>query len=206
MSIVSNYIWERAADGGSNPVSLALQQVKLRGREVCLFCLCSSPGEETGGRMTERLTEWFHRICLPACEGRRLPAPRELLEPELGRICGGSADRERGNYAVLLLTGNAFCLCGEGDVTAQLVNYRYDRPQMKVLPRPLSGRIQKGAGLLLHTPELVRRLRQEEVCQMLHGPRLRQEEGIDRRLRELYREGRDRGNTEAVGGIYLQVL
>lgn len=206
MGIVSNYIWEKAADGGPNPVSLVLQQVKLRGREICLFCVCSSPNEELGGRMTERLTEWFHRKCLPACEGRVQPVPRELLEPELGHICGELTGQRSWGYCVLLLTGNAFYLCGAGDVTVQLVNYKYNRPQMKILTPPLSGRIQKGAGLLLHTPELVRSLEQEEVCQILHGKGLCQEEGIGRRLRELYREGRDRGNTGPVGGIYLQML
>lgn len=206
MGIVSNYIWERAADGRVNPVSLVLQQVKLRGREVCLFCVCSSPGEEIGGRMTERLTEWFHRKCLPACERRAQTAPRELLEPELRDICGERPVQEPWGYCILLLTGNVFCLCGEGDVAVRLVNYRYNRPQMKILSTPLSGRIQRGAGLLLHTPELVRSLRQEEVCQIMHGKGLCQEEGIGRRLRELYREGRDRGNTGAVGGIYLQML
>lgn len=74
MNIVSNYIWEKAADGGRNPVSLALQQVRLRGREICLFCVCDSPGEESGGRMTEQLVEWFHRKCLPACGHRALPS------------------------------------------------------------------------------------------------------------------------------------
>ncbi len=171
-----------------------------------MFCVCNSPGEEWGGRMTERLTEWFHRKCLPACERGRKAAPRELLEPELHHICGELTGRDMGGYAILLLTGNLFCLYAAGDVTAQLVNYRYNHPQMKVLPSPLSGRIQKGAGLLLHTPELIRGLRQEEVCQILHGPKLCQEEGIGRRLGELYREGQDRGNTAAAGGIYLQML
>lgn len=205
MSIISNYIWENAADGGTNPVSLVLQQVKVRGREIALFSVCHSP-EEREASLTEQLTEWFHRICLPACEGRAAPAPWELLEPELRRLCGELPWREPWGYCSAMLVGNAFCLFGRGDVTAQLINYRYNRPRMKRLEMPLYGRIQRGAGLLLHTPELTGNLLREEVCQILHGKWLDQEEGIGRRLREMYREGRSRGNRGAVGGIYLQVL
>lgn len=39
MHIISNYIWEKAAEGGVNPLSLVLQQVRVRGREVCLLSL-----------------------------------------------------------------------------------------------------------------------------------------------------------------------
>lgn len=204
MGIVSNYIWEKAADGSANPVSLTLQQVKVRGREIDLFCVCNSP-EEKEVSLTERLTEWFHKKCLPACEGRAAPVPRQLLEPELRHICGELPRREPWGYCALLLAGNAFCLCGEGNVETRLINYRYDRPRMKRLPTPLYGRIQRGAGLLLHTAGLFENLEQEEVCQILHGKGLCQEEGIGRRLRELYREGRCRGNTQPVGGIYLQM-
>lgn len=88
MGFVSNYIWERAVDGGINPISLVLQQVKVKGREICLSCVCSSSVQEVGGQVAERLTEWFHRVCLPACEGRALPMPAELIKPELEKICG----------------------------------------------------------------------------------------------------------------------
>ena len=212
MNIVSNYIWERAADGGRNPVSLVLQQVRLRGREICLFCVCDSPKEELGGQMTEQLVEWFHKICLPACEGRTLPVPRELLEPELRGIReelqGPKSDLRQGvlNYGGLLLTGSNFYLFGEGDTRVQLANYRYNRPQLKELNFPLMGKIQRGVGLLIHTPQLIKNLKPEEVCQILHGERRWQEERIGRRLKELYQEGRSRGNTGPVGGIYLQVL
>lgn len=212
MNIVSNYIWERAADGGRNPVSLVLQQVRLRGREICLFCVCDSPKVELGGRMTEQLVEWFHKICLPACEGRTLPVPRELLEPELRGIReelqGLKSDLQQGvlNYGGLLLIGSNFYLFGEGDMRVQLANYRYNRPQLKELNFPLMGRIQRGVGLLIHTPQLIKNLKPEEVCQILHGERRWQEERIGRRLKELYQEGRSRGNTGPVGGIYLQVL
>ena len=227
MGIVSNYVWERAADGRANPVSLVLQQVKVRGREIALFCVCNSPaGANTDishpllmdaiprrkptvctekESLTEGLTEWFHRECLPACEGRNAQTPQELLEPELRRVCGELPRQETWKYCALLLVGNAFYLCGDGDVAAQLVNYRYNHPRMKRLATPLHGRIQRGAGLLLYTPELIKNLEQEEVCQILHGEGLRREEGIGRRLRELYREGRSRGNTGPVGGIYLQI-
>ncbi len=205
MSIISNYIWEKAADGGINPVSLVLQQVKIRGREIDLFCVCDSSDEKEAS-MTEQLTEWFHRKCLPACEGRTAPMPRDLLEPELRRVCGELPGQGAWGYCAALLVGNTFCLCGQGDVSAQLINYRYNHPRIKRLSIPLYGRIQRGAGLLLHTPELIRDLRQEEVCQILHGKELCQEEGIGRRLREMYREGRSRGNRGPVGGIYLQVL
>ena len=212
MSIVSNYIWERAADGGRNPVSLALQQVRLRGREICLFCVCDSPGEELGGRMTEQLVEWFHKTCLPACGHRTLPQPRELLEPEphgiQGELQGLESDSQQGtlNYGGLLLTGNSFYLFGKGSIKVQLANYRYNRPQLKELDFPLAGRIQRGVGLLIHTPQLTANLRPEEVCQILHGEGRQPEERIGRRLKELYREGRSRGSTGPMGGIYLQVL
>ena len=201
MHIISNYIWEKAAEGGVNPLSLVLQQVRVRGREVCLFCVCSSLGKEQGGRMTEQLVEWFHRCCLPACEGRTLPGLRELLEPELHGI-----QREELSYGGLLLAGSSFYLFGEGDIRARLINYRYNRPQLKELGYPLSGRIQKGVGILLHTPELIKNLEPKELCQILHGEGRWQEARMGRRLKELYREGRSRGNTGPVGGIYLGVV
>lgn len=208
MGIVSGYIWERAADGGTSPISLVLQQVKVKGREVCLLCICSSPGQEAGGHMTEQLVEWFHRVCLPACEGRNLPVPQELMEPELKSICGELPQRD-GNaigYGGMLLIGSRFYLFGEGEVVTQLVNYRYNRPQMRILAAPMAGRVQRGVGLLSHTPGLLDRLKQEEVCQILHGEGVWKEERIGRRLRELYQEGRSRGNTGPVGGIYLQIV
>lgn len=225
MNIISNYIWEKAAEGGVNPLSLVLQQVRVRGREVCLFCVCSSFGKEQGGRMTEQLVEWFHRCCLPACEGRKLPGLRELLEPELHGIRRELLEpephgirrellepephgiqREELSYGGLLLAGNSFYLFGEGDIRARLINYRYNRPQLKELEYPLSGRIQKGVGILLHTPELTKNLEPKELCQILHGEGRWQEARMGRRLKELYREGRSRGNTGPVGGIYLGVV
>ena len=216
MSIVSNYIWEKGTGGGRNPVSLAVQQVKLQvglqGREICLFCVCESMKEEPGGRMTERLVEWFHKSCLPACGGRRLPTPREMLDQELYSIRKDLLGLEENlqqdgiNYAGLLLIGSSFYLFGEGDMKVQLVNYRYNRPQLRELEVPLSGRIQKGVGLLLHTPQFTESLDPAEVCQILHGEGRWQEERIGRRLKELFQEGRSRGSTGAVGGIYLHVL
>ncbi|MCI9072489.1 MAG: hypothetical protein HFH80_06695 [Lachnospiraceae bacterium] len=212
MNILSNYIWEKAAEGGANPLSMVLQQVRLRGREVCLFCVCSSFRKEQGGRMTEQLVEWFHRCCLPACEGRALPGLRELLEPELAgirrelRTGGRDARGEDLSYGGLLLAGSSFYLFGEGDMKAQLVNYRYNRPQLKELCFPLSGRIQKGVGILLHAPELTRNLEPQEVCQILHGEGRWQEARMGRRLRELHQESRSRGGTGPVGGIYLRVV
>lgn len=213
MGIVSNYIWERAADGGVSPVSLVLQQVKVQGREIGLFCVCTSREEALGGYMTERLVEWFHKVCLPACEKRKLPPLQSLLEPELacihreldaGQQAGAAA--EQLGYRGLLLAGSRFFLFGQGEVSVQLVNYRYNRPQLRVLSAPLAGRIQRGVGLLLHTPELTGQLAPEEVCQILHGEGDWQEQRIGRRLRELYQEGRSRGSADAVGGIYLQMM
>lgn len=208
MNIVSGYIWERATDGGTSPISLVLQQVKVKGREVCLLCICSSPGQEAGGRMTEQLVEWFHRVCLPACEGRSLPVPQELMELELESICRELPQQDENDigYSGMLLIGSRFYLFGEGNVMTELVNYRYNRPNMRILAAPMAGRVQRGVGLLLHTPGLLERLKQEEVCQILHGEGVWQEKRIDRRLRELYQEGRSRGNTAPVGGIYLQIV
>lgn len=207
MVFVTNYIWERAEDGGINPISLVLQQVKVKVREVCLLCICDSHGQDVGGQVAERLTEWFHKVCLPACEGRIPPMPAELMEPELERIRGSLSQRGIAalEYGGLLLIGSQFYLFGEGDVTVQLVNYRYNRPQMKALSAPMAGRIQKGIGLLLHTSQLFCGLKREEICQILHGEGVWREDQIGRRLKELYREGRSRGSTGPVGGIYLQV-
>ncbi|MCM1118010.1 MAG: hypothetical protein NC543_01410 [bacterium] len=212
MGFVSNYIWERAADGGTNPISLVLQQVKVKGREACLLCICGSSccgsGQRIGGQMAEQLVEWFHKVCLPACEGRVLPMPAELMEPELEMIYGSLSQGGRAalDYGGLLLIGNQFYLFGEGNIAVQLINYRYNRPHMRMLAAPMAGRMQRGIGLLLHTPELLRGLKKEEICQILHGEGVWREERIARRLRELCREGRSRGSTGAVGGIYLQVV
>ncbi len=206
MGIVSNYIWEKGVDGGRNPVSLVAQQVGIRGREICLFCICESLQGEWGGYMTERLVDWFHKICLPACGGRRQPGPRELLEGELYDIEREVSDQSRGSYGGLLLIGNGFYIFGKGNIIIRLVNCRYNRPQIKELSFPMSGRIQRGVGLLLHTPLLTEKLEPQEICQILYGEGRWQEGRMDRRLRELWQEGRSRGNTGPVGGIYLQVL
>lgn len=212
MEIITNYIWERAADGGINPVSLVLQHVKLKGREVCLLCICSSFRQEKGGYMTEQLVEWFHRVCLPACEGRKLPTPEELLESELRHILRElTAQKTKTpedvlDYGGMLLIGSRFYLFGEGEVMVRLVNYRYNRPQLKPLAAPLCGRIQRGAGLLLYTPGLVSHLEIEEMCQILHGEGPWREERLGRRLKELFQESRSRGNTAEAGGIYLQMI
>ncbi len=215
MSIVSNYIWEKGTDGGRNPVSLLVQQVKqqtgLRSREISLFCVCESSEEELGGHMTEHLVDWFHKSCLPACGGRQPSVLRGLLEREVHGLLreltgGGDAQRDRIHYGGLLLTGNSFYLFGQGDVRVRLVNYRYNRLQLKTLDFPLSGKIQKGVGLLIHTPLLTEKLNSDEVCRIMHGGGGWQEERIGKRLKELLQEGRSRGSTGPVGGIYLQVL
>lgn len=212
MSILTSYIWEKAADGGTSRISLALQQVKLRGREVCLLCISSSTCTETGGYMSEQLVEWFHRECLPACESRTAPLPEKLLEPELCcirrelKIQRTKIQADTLSYGGLLLICGRFYLFGEGEVMVQLVNYRYNRPRLKTLAAPLHGRIQRGAGLLLHTPGLVSGLETEEVCQILHGEGPWREERLGSRLKELYQESRSRGNMAEAGGIYLQMV
>lgn len=105
-----------------------------------------------------------------------------------------------------MLIGSRFYLFGEGDVTVQLVNYRYNYPHIRALAAPMAGRMQRGIGLLLHTSQLFYGLKMEEICQILHGEGVWREERIGRRLRELYRESRSRGSIGPVGGIYLQVV
>lgn len=204
MSIVSNYIWEKGLDGGRNPVSLLVQQAVIRGREICLFCVCESPRGEWGGRMTEQLVDWFHKICLPACGVRRPPNPGDLLKGELNEIERGVSEQD--SYGGLLLVGNRFYMFGKGNMKIRLVNCRYNRPQIRELGYPMWGRIQRGVGLLLHTPLLTEKMELEEVCQILHSEGKWQEERMGKRLKELWQEGRSRGSTGPVGGIYLQVL
>ena len=68
MKYYSHYLWESA--GRENPVSLVLQQVKLKKGRCLLACICDgsrskADGSLISGYFTERLVEWFHHQCLP---------------------------------------------------------------------------------------------------------------------------------------------
>lgn len=230
MEYYSNFLWEKGKEDCSR-VSLVLQHVQIRKKQVLLACVCESEnlgeiGVTESGYFTEGLVEWFHRSFLKQCERNISDGEAEKLleqeilrlETDIKRFTERKQRKEALHYWGILLWENRFCIFHKGSCEGYLINKRFQKKHMRRLGISvrdgeagqagrqrewLSGYIQRGVGILLCTAGFIRCLESEEVVEVLDLEGDMSEQRLGKRLQELRQENVRRGEAESVGAIYL---
>ena len=227
MKYYSHYIWENGEVKGQNPVSLVLQQAKLRKGRCLLACICDGTRiieneSLVSGYITERLVEWFHGKCIPTLQITMNDAKiRHMLEEELAKIeeevkefekqKGITADYDIWGMAV---KNDYFCCFWKGDCKGYIFNKRFNRKQRRNLKdiicqkeecqlQLIEGNLQKGVGILLCSPLFDSNLIEEEMLEVLSEEDL-EDKDIGKRLRELWKENQKRGERGHAGAVFFR--
>ena len=227
MKYYSHYIWENEKLEGQNPVSLVLQQAKLRKGRCLLACICdgtrSIENESlVSGYVTERLTEWFHGKYIATLQvsmnGIKI---QHMLEEELAKIEEELEEygRQKGSVVECDLLGMAvwndsFCCFWKGDCKGYIFNKRFNRKQRRDLKEVIGqkeegqiqlveGNLQKGVGILFCSSLFDGYIREEEMLEVLSEEDLADKE-IEKRLRELWKENQKRGERGHAGAVFFR--
>ena len=227
MKYYSHYIWENGDVKGQNPVSLVLQQVKLRKGRCLLACICdgtrSIENESlVSGYITERLVEWFHGKCIPTLQITMNDAKiRHMLAEELAKIEEEVKEFEKqkgitADYDILGMTvwNDCFCCFWKGDCKGYIFNKRFNRKKRRNLKeiigqkegcqmQLIEGNLQKGVGILLCSPSFEGNLMEEEMLEVLSEEGL-EDKDIGKRLRELWKENQKRGERGHAGAVFFR--
>ena len=227
MKYYSHYIWENGEVKEQNPVSLVLQQAKLRKGRCLLACICdgtrSIENESlVSGYVTERLVEWFHGKCIPILQITANDAKiRHMLEEELEKIEEEVKEFEkqkgiRADYDILGMTvwNDCFCCFWKGGCKGYIFNKRFNRNQRRNLKDVIfrkeesqvqfvEGNLQKGVGILLCSSLFEGNLREEEMLEVLSEEGLGDKD-IGKRLRELWKENQKRGERGHAGAVFFR--
>lgn len=222
MNYVSQYLWEKGAADQVNPVSVVLQQAKIRGKSVLLACVCEggSEGEDSvteSGYFTERLIEWFYHVFLKKYMKKDAEEEAEAaLYAEFEKIYRELADygRKRGfepklNYWGILLKENSFWMFSKGNCQGYLLNKRFNRRQIRSLNTTeqmsfLSGKVQKNLGIFLCNISFTAHFEKEELLEVLFGEKELTEEKAEKHLKELWQENISRGGSKSTGAVYIR--
>ena len=227
MKYYSHYIWENGDVKEQNPVSLVLQQAKLRKGRCLLACICdgtrSIENESlVSGYVTERLVEWFHGKCIPTLQitvnDAKIP---HMLEEELAKIEEEVKEFEKhkgitADYDILGMTvwNDWFCCFWKGDCKGYVFNKRFNRKQRRNLKSVIfrkeesqmqlaEGNLQKGVGILICSSLFESNLREEEMLEVLAEEGL-EDKDIGKRLRELWKENQKRGERGHAGAVFFR--
>ena len=213
MKYYSHYLWESA--GRENPVSLVLQQVKLKKGRCLLACICDgsrskADGSLISGYFTERLVEWFHHQCLPLInQSGKTEKIHQLLEKEIKSM-------PVYDLSGMLVWGEQFCYFEKGDVKSLLFNRRFNKKQCRNLSQMLfdkdkgeelllvSGTLQKGISILISTAGFCEHISEKEMLEVLFEEKAKDVE-IQKRLKELWKEDIVRGGAEYAGAVFFRV-
>lgn len=226
MKYFSHYYWE--SSDGENPISVILQQVKLRKGRCLLACICdgsksSSQKSLVSGYFTERLVEWFHQKFIPAKQKglqensifRMLTEEMKQIEEELQEY-----EKQKGIVAVydilgMILCEQFFCCFGQGGCKGFLFNQRFNKKQRRnlkgIMLQPeedrriqvVQGSLQKGIGILLCSALYDTEISEEEMVEVLSEEHL-QDKDIQKRLKELWKENQKRGECGNAGAIFFR--
>ncbi len=228
MKYYSHYLWENGNAKKQNPVSVVLQQVKLRKGRCLLACVCDGTGSSeneslVSGYFTERLVEWFHRRYIPTLQmrthsmstdqmlGEELIKMEEELQ-EYGRQKGIVAE-----YDVLgmVVWDDEFCCFWKGDCKGYLFNRRFNKKQRRNLKELIcqkeengrmqlvQGSLQKGVGIVLCSSLFDTNLTEEEMVEVLAEEHIKDED-IRKRLTELWKENQKRGEDRHAGAVFFR--
>lgn len=166
---------------GEGTPFLLLSQFQCRELPVCLAYLAdgihflnTDPVDEL--RLWCRSFPWPKAVKHP---GRWLArAEKELAE----RVAGSGEDASR--YTLMLAVGENLLLMGKGQ-QVYLINTSYGRGYAELLQPDFRGILEAGAGILLATPAFTGNLRLERLGKALCPGELKEEQQMERRLREL---------------------
>lgn len=222
MNMYSQCLWEKGSSVDINPVSVVLQQVSSEKKETLLACVCEGMGEvkevaTQSGYFTERMVEWFHSKYLKGLfeKGRETEITKSL-EDELekcmkeleryGRKHGGIKIQ----YSGILIRNTQCWILSNSESGIYLFNRRYNKVHARYITlqkerRVWEGRVQKNIGLLLCTCSFGEILSKEECLEVLFKQGKYDEKQMEKRLKELWREGEKRGLDKA-GVVYIQTF
>ena len=228
MKYYSHYIWESGSVERQNPVSIVLQQVKLRKGRCLLVCICDGTGSGenaslVSGYLTERLVEWFHHKYIPTLQKKDPDRSTFwVLTEELKRIEEELEEygRQKGTVATYDVLGMAVCdsefFCFlKGKCKGYLFNRRFNKKQIRNLKalvyqgeeesriQLVQGSMQKGVGILLCSPLFDTNISEDEMLEVLSEEHL--EDGdIQKRLGELWKENKKRGENGHAGAVFFR--
>lgn len=227
MKYYSHYIWESGSEEKENPVSVVLQQVRMKNHRCLFICVCDGTRSErygslVSGYFTERLVEWFHQHYLGRlCRKDKEEDVLQALSKELKRI--GEELKEYGRqkridaaYDIwgILMYDNLFWSFAQGECKGYLFNRRFNKKQRTSLERTIfqesgrqmklaHGRLQKDIGILICNPVFDANLSEEEMLEVLFEERLADRD-IQKRLREIWRENVRRGGKAYAGAVFFR--
>ena len=228
MKYYSHYIWEKGDVEKQNPVSVVLQQVKLRKGRCLLACVCDGTGSAeneslVSGYFTERLVEWFHRKYIPTLQMKvHNMSIQQLLCEELKKMDEelqefGMKKGYLTTYAALgmVVWNDEFCCFWKGPCKGYFFNRRFNKKQRRDLGELLyqrkeesqmqlvQGSLQKGVGILLCSPLFDTNITEDEMLEVLSPEHLKDGE-IQKHLMELWKENRWRGENGYAGAVFFR--
>lgn len=207
MKYITGYLWEQGSD------SVLLQQVKA-GRARMVLGWIADEGE-TGAMLTGQVKAWFEEDGIQLCRKGREESLTESLHHQLQ-----NARASKAAYAGVILQGEAFWMFQKGEVKLWALNSRFQRSYMREMTERirkegergiLTGRIQKGVGILLGTGRLCETLQKEEIRECLAVSDIRADDQLKRRLKELDKLAIDRKKEEGQeergsSAIYIKTM
>lgn len=220
MNMSSQCLWEKGGSVDINPISIVLQQVSSRKMETLLACVCEGLGEGSdaatqSGYLTERLVEWFHQKYLKKLleQGREAEITKSL-EAELERCLYelGQYGKKKGGmeiqYSGIVIRNNQCWIFQRGATGLLLFNRRYGKEHIRPLVLPpeanvWEGRVQKNVGILLCDEAFGEIFDREDFIEVLFQDKKYEEERMGKRLKELWREGKERGLKKS-GAVFVR--
>ncbi len=228
MKFNSHYIWESGSVEKPNPVSVVLQQVKLKHCRCLLACVCdgSKSGDEAmcvSGYFTERLVEWFHRQCIPKLQNLCWNEGVQcLLECELSAIQAELEEYGVRKNAVIkcdisgmIIYEEIFCYFSMGENRGYLFNRRFNKKQCRDLNKCLlrkekhdqiqlvQGTLQRDVAVLIGNSSFGANILSKEMIEVLFEEKLADKE-IKKRLKELWSADIERGQKGYAGAVFFR--
>jgi hypothetical protein len=129
----------------------------------------------------------------------------------------GGGNLQDVHIIVMLTIGNRIWLLWRGNVRGYLLNCRFSRPHIRLLtkmqaggecvrPETVSGRLQKGVGILLCGPDFPNNMSDELLRDCLAVQEIETEKQISRRLKELREESGKLGAKQAGSAVYIKTI
>lgn len=207
MKYITGYLWNRGSD------SVLLQQVKAGQARIAFSWI--TDGGEKGAMLTGQVKAWFEEDGIQLCKKGREESLTESLHRQLQ-----NARASKAAYAGIILQGEMLWMFQKGGMKLWTLNSRFQKSYMREMTERireegekgiLTGRIQKGVGILLETGSLCEILHKEEIKECLAASDIRADDQLKRRLKELDRlaiERRKEAGQEERGSsaIYIKTV
>lgn len=224
MNYNSAYLWEQGKTEEISRVSVVLQHVEVKRKQVVLACICEGGrqgecGVTESGYFTEGLVEWFHRDFLKLCENKRreeeveklLQKEVERLKEEVHKYVQKKGQESEVNYFGMIFWESRFWTFAQGSCEAYLLNKRFNRKNMRRIgalwekSRSVywAGQIQRKVGILLCTSNYLQGVSEENALEVLNPDGEIKEERMQKRLEELWREKVLQGESDPTGAILI---